>query len=106
MTTASTIGLDWDRTDVRHVAPLLPVNGLSGDLEKAMQRVVRRIIRRGEAQSFVDGQVMAVAESLICRSSTLQTDRDRLVSRVARRLCEMLQAHARQQPRRSQSDAC
>jgi hypothetical protein len=94
MTTASTITFDWDHTELRYARrPALPADGLSGDLEKAMQRIVRRIIRRGEAKSFVDGRVLAAAESLIRRSSTLPTDRDRLVSRVARRLCEMLRAH-------------
>jgi hypothetical protein len=93
MTTASTIAFDWDRTELRYARPALPADALSGDLEKAMQRVVRRIIRRGQAKSFVDGQVLTTADSLIRHSSTLPTDRDRLVSRVARRLCEMLRAH-------------
>lgn len=102
MTTASTIRFDWNHTQLPAGAPRPTAGELSGDLEKAMQRIVRRIIRRGEADKFLEGKVMAAAESLICHSSTLRIDRDRLVSRVARRLCELLRSQAgrRSDPRR------
>jgi hypothetical protein len=67
---------------------------LGEDLERAVRRVVRRAVRRGEAESFVGGRVLAVAESLIRQSSLLRIDHDRLVTRVARRLCELLRVQA------------
>jgi hypothetical protein len=92
---AADLGNTCHQSDFR-----LPAAGLLGDdLERAVRRVVRRAVRRGQADTLIGGRVQAAADSLVRQSSLLRIDQQRLITRVARRLCELLRIQARCAPR-------
>jgi hypothetical protein len=95
MTNSSTI-LEIDRQATHVQSALLhPEAGrLDQHLEHAVRRMVRRVVRRGEAETFVGDRVLQAAESLIRQSSLLRIDRERLVASISRRLCELLRVQA------------
>lgn len=57
------------------------------DLERSISRIVRRVIREGEATSRLSRGVLALAENEAAQDASL--DRDSLVQLVTQRVCEL-----------------
>lgn len=70
--------------------------GSSCEIERSLQRVVRRALRRDRASSQLDRQIISLADEVPQPAEIdAAVGRERLVAHVSRQLCELLLAAQR-----------